>query len=267
MSRMPFREKLKKAFKSSSPASSKNPSPTIVQAETTRWPSNVYRPDEPMPRPKYRAPVKKEHKEKLEAFNFASSWRRRSHVSLYSPMGSRLPSRRGSRANRDSLEARRKSIVQQGSKTGSTSRSNSIASSYDPKPRPTQRAAQPTSLQPEPEQYGDDDVGNGMFTSTVAFFVPPRKAQLVYHASTHGKSRPASALVLPTHTRPQMINLKPQQFQMPARVPLASPREEEIDPMDTDDHIVTNTARLQACKKLPSPKRIAVRPVSTSWVS
>lgn len=184
--KMPFREKLKKAFKSnnSSQPSSKNPSPTLDQKkEPTRWPSNVYRPDEPMPRPKYRAPVKKEHKDKLEAFDFGNSWRRKSHVSLYSPMGSRMPSRRGSRVgNRESMELRRKSIAQQSGKTGTTSRSNSITSStYDPaKARTVQRAAQPSTLNPEPEQYGDDDVANGTLTSTVAFFVPPRKAQVIH---------------------------------------------------------------------------------------
>lgn len=129
-----------------------------------------------MPRPKYRAPVKKEHKERLEAFNFASSWRRRSHVSLYSPMGSRLPSRRGSRSvnNRDSIEARRKSIAQQSGKTGTTSRSNSIAGSYEPKSKPNQRAAQPTALQSEPEQSGDDDVANVGVSRVNSREKPPR---------------------------------------------------------------------------------------------
>ncbi|KAF4550655.1 Hypothetical protein D9617_16g014430 [Elsinoe fawcettii] len=159
---MPFREKLKKAFKSSSPSSSKHSSPVIAQGEQ-RWPSNVYRPDEPMPRPKYRAPVKKEHKEKLEAFNFGSSWRRRSHVSLYSPMGSRLPSRRNSRVSRksvsgpsgagkDSMDARRKSVV-------SPTRNGSIGG-QDRRYRHSARIAQQMKLQPEPEQSGDDDVAN-----------------------------------------------------------------------------------------------------------
>ncbi|KAB8748950.1 hypothetical protein FH972_026501 [Carpinus fangiana] len=55
-----------------------------------------------MPRPKYRAPVEKKHKELLESFDFISSWRnplsrRGSHDwSLYSPGGSRLPSRNNS---------------------------------------------------------------------------------------------------------------------------------------------------------------------------
>ncbi|PSK51889.1 hypothetical protein B9Z65_3156 [Elsinoe australis] len=161
---MPFREKLKKAFKSSSPSSSKTSSPTITQAEQ-RWPSNVYHPDEPMPRPKYRAPVKKEHKEKLEAFNFGSSWRRKSRVSLYSPMGSRMPSRRGSRvsrksvsgpsgAGRESMDDRRRSIA-------SNSRSNSITEPNTARRyRQSQRIAQQMKLQAEPEHSGDDDVAN-----------------------------------------------------------------------------------------------------------
>jgi hypothetical protein len=49
-----------------------------------------------MPRPKYRAIPKKEHKDKLEAFSFADSWRRKSFQSQYSPMGTRAPSRRNS---------------------------------------------------------------------------------------------------------------------------------------------------------------------------
>ncbi|KAG8630167.1 hypothetical protein KVT40_001786 [Elsinoe batatas] len=158
---MPFREKLKKAFKSSSPSSSKHSSPTIAQEQ--RWPSNVYRPDEPMPRPKYRAPVKKEHKEKLESFNFGSSWKRRSHISLYSPMGSRLPSRRNSRVSRksvsgpsgvgrDSMEARRKSVV-------SPTRNGSIGG-QERRFRHSARIAQQMKLQPEPEHSGDDDVAN-----------------------------------------------------------------------------------------------------------
>ena len=40
-----------------------------------------------MPRPKYRAPPKKEHKEKLEAFSFPDAWRKKSFQSQYSPMG------------------------------------------------------------------------------------------------------------------------------------------------------------------------------------
>lgn len=58
---------------------------------------NVYQPGEKMPPLKYRRPVAPEHKEKLEAFNWAKAWRRRSDHSVYSPMGSRMPSRKTSR--------------------------------------------------------------------------------------------------------------------------------------------------------------------------
>ena len=49
-----------------------------------------------MPPLKYRRPVEKKHKESLEAFSFAQAWRRKSHQSVYSPMGSRMPSRAAS---------------------------------------------------------------------------------------------------------------------------------------------------------------------------
>lgn len=58
-----------------------------------------------MPKPKYRRPPQKEHKEKLESFTFASALsgvaRKKSDASagLYSPMGSRLPSRKNSKAS------------------------------------------------------------------------------------------------------------------------------------------------------------------------
>ncbi|KAH6644482.1 hypothetical protein C7974DRAFT_21750 [Boeremia exigua] len=64
--------------------------------------SDFYKPGEKMPPMKYRRPVDPEHKEKLEAFTWKKAWRRRSHQSLYSPMGSRLPSRKGSFRSRRS---------------------------------------------------------------------------------------------------------------------------------------------------------------------
>ena len=58
-----------------------------------------YKPGE-MPKLKYRGPVDKEHKRRLHAFSFPTSFpnpaRRRSGQSLYSPYGTRLSSRRGS---------------------------------------------------------------------------------------------------------------------------------------------------------------------------
>lgn len=64
--------------------------------------SDFYLPGEKMPPMKYRRPVDPEHKKNLEAFSFKKAWRRRSHQSLYSPMGSRLPSRKGSFRSRRS---------------------------------------------------------------------------------------------------------------------------------------------------------------------
>ena len=58
---------------------------TSKDSNPARWPSNVYKPGEPMPRPKYRTPAKKEHKEKLEAFSFAESWAARKHSFLTQP--------------------------------------------------------------------------------------------------------------------------------------------------------------------------------------
>lgn len=57
---------------------------------------NVYQPGEKMPPLKYRRPVAPEHKALLESFDWSKAWRPRSVYSVYSPMGSRMPSRRNS---------------------------------------------------------------------------------------------------------------------------------------------------------------------------
>ncbi|KAF2222645.1 hypothetical protein BDZ85DRAFT_130701 [Elsinoe ampelina] len=265
---MPFREKLKKAFKSSSPSSSKHSSPTIAQEQ--RWPSNVYRPDEPMPRPKYRAPVKKEHKEKLESFNFGSSWKRRSHVSLYSPMGSRLPSRRNSRvsrksvsgpsgagAGRDSMEARRKSVV-------SPTRNGSIGG-QERRFRHSARIAQQMKLQPEPEHSGDDDVANGMLT-TVAVFVPSRTAQLVYHASTRTKNHRKSMLTSPP--RPEAQQPPPTTTTAPtSTAPACLTSQTPLPPMDISQLKINTSGLDRNTRRLPRPRQTPVRPVSTSYLT
>jgi hypothetical protein len=72
---------------------------------------NVYQPGEKMPPMKYRRPVDPAHKAHLESFSWTSAWRRRSVgsvYSVYSPMGSRLPSRKASRTTlgRKSIGAR-----------------------------------------------------------------------------------------------------------------------------------------------------------------
>lgn len=151
---MPFRQKAKNLFKTKSRGSSisKTDSNDGSSLEgRDRWPSNVYKPGEPMPRPKYRAPPKKEHKEKLEAFNFADSWRKKSFQSTYSPMGTRAPSRRTS-------------FLSFGKKSAA-SRNASVTSEDTEKSGVRQRerhtAAVATRLSTEEEQEGDDDVTNG----------------------------------------------------------------------------------------------------------
>ena len=144
---MPFREKIKKAF-GRSPSTSDASTPGALTPVTSltqfsqrdkkskkdkKANGDVYKAGEAMPKPKYRAPVDPQHKDRLEAFSFAGAWeamRRKSGQSQYSPMGSRMPSRVGSRAS---------------NKLGSSSRQQSFAV--------------PVAL----EESGDpdDDVGNG----------------------------------------------------------------------------------------------------------
>ncbi|KAK5166671.1 uncharacterized protein LTR77_008215 [Saxophila tyrrhenica] len=151
---MGVREKAKNLFKSKSRTSSQ---PSTNSGSPDRWPSNVYRPDEPMPRPKYRAPPKKEHKEKLEAFNFADAWRKKSFQSTYSPMGTRAPSRVPSAA-----PSRRTSFLSFGKTSRSTSVSSEMGAGQQAgaRQREGHGAALATRLSTEVEQEGDDDVGN-----------------------------------------------------------------------------------------------------------
>jgi len=97
---MPFREKLKKTFSRNSHSASNSESSSTLSKSNSRRSSNnnheYYKPGEKIPQPKYRRPVDPAHKERLEAFSFANAWRRMSVHSQYSPMGSRIPSRRGS---------------------------------------------------------------------------------------------------------------------------------------------------------------------------
>ncbi|KAL9127512.1 MAG: hypothetical protein Q9217_003622 [Psora testacea] len=61
------------------------------------YPDNVYKPGEPMPRPKYRGPYNQAHQDKLSAFSFGDAWKKRKNStgtdksakggSEYSPMG------------------------------------------------------------------------------------------------------------------------------------------------------------------------------------
>jgi len=88
---MAIRERLKKTF-------SRNSASGVGSENSSNADSNhdVYKPGEKMPTSKYRRPVAKEHKENLEAFSFAKAWRRKSNTSMYSPMGSRMQSRKNS---------------------------------------------------------------------------------------------------------------------------------------------------------------------------
>ena len=81
------------------------------------WPEEIYKPHE-IPRPKYKRPVDAEHKASLQAYSlrdaFAANMRRRSGMSQYSPMGTRLPSRRNSfsgRAKKSAFSSRNHSVV------------------------------------------------------------------------------------------------------------------------------------------------------------
>jgi hypothetical protein len=93
-----------------------------------------YKPGEKIPQPKYRRPVDPAHKERLEAFSFAKAWRRMSIHSQYSPMGSRMSSRRGSVISnvRKSIGSRRDgsvSEVEGANKIGDGEHTDSMARS------------------------------------------------------------------------------------------------------------------------------------------
>ena len=164
---MPFRERAKALFKPRSRSDSLSKSSSKDSSSPReRWPSNVYKPGETMPRPKYRRPPEKAHKEKLDAFSFGDAWRRKSYQSTYSPMGTRAPSRRNS-----IFSIGRKSSVGRKS-LGRSTRANSVNTVETEKSgigaRPREGgggggygAAFTTRLSTEAEAEGDDDVGNG----------------------------------------------------------------------------------------------------------
>ena len=103
---MPFREKMRKALGRSNDDGSDlvttdtNKSAKSKKAKKEKLPDNVYKPGEPMPRPKYRGPYNQAHQDKLSAFSFGDAWKRRKSSgtmgSDLSPMGSRIMSRRNS---------------------------------------------------------------------------------------------------------------------------------------------------------------------------
>jgi hypothetical protein len=194
---MAIRARAKAFFRRSRNANDDTLSKTDSTDSHERWPSNVYKPGEPMPRPKYRAPPKKEHKEHLDSFSFGNAWRRKSFQSQYSPMGTRAPSRLPSAApsRRSSWYSRKKSMsygrsgsvtsVDSQRSTGAVKRELSQKSKREIERKPSQRsghimsrepsqrsdrripnhntthAAIATRLSTEIEQEGDDDVFNG----------------------------------------------------------------------------------------------------------
>ncbi|KAL0259704.1 hypothetical protein SLS55_005443 [Diplodia seriata] len=115
---MAFRERVKRALGRNSSSKSSSSSSTLSKNNSKSDSSVWYQPGEPLPMPKYRRPVAKEHKEKLESFNFEKAWRRRSDQSIYSPMGSRIPSRRNSLTSRKSMNAPRRQVIEDINDTG-----------------------------------------------------------------------------------------------------------------------------------------------------
>ncbi|KAL5407604.1 hypothetical protein PMIN04_011678 [Paraphaeosphaeria minitans] len=89
---MPLRSRLRRAFTRGA-----HDDPQVVKGKKSKnCDPNVYQPGEKMPPLKYRRPVAPEHKAHLESFDWAKAWRRKSTASIYSPMGSRMPSRKSS---------------------------------------------------------------------------------------------------------------------------------------------------------------------------
>ena len=166
---MPLREKAKSLFRTKTRGDSLSKTSTN-DSERDRQPSNIYKPHE-MPRPKYRQPVKKEHKDKLEAFSFSDAWRKKSFQSSYSPMGTRAPSRRNSMFSLGRKSVGSKSVA--GKSEGG--RSNSVASAESgTRLRDGMGAAVKTNLPTEPEQEGDDDVANGESPGAFFYMIPLR---------------------------------------------------------------------------------------------
>lgn len=94
---MPFRAKLKKTFSRNNRSSQSSSETSSTFGSSSSKNANVYQPGEKIPQ-KYRRPVDKAHKAMLEAYrmDFGESTGRKSFQSEYSPMASRMPSRRNS---------------------------------------------------------------------------------------------------------------------------------------------------------------------------
>ncbi|KAL1616070.1 hypothetical protein SLS56_011569 [Neofusicoccum ribis] len=131
---MAFRERVKRALGRNSSSKSSSSSSSLSKQGSKSDSSVWYQPGEKMPPPKYRRPVAKEHKEKLEAFNFQKAWRRRSEQSQYSPMGSKYPSRR------NSMTAPRRQVIEDlndAGDVGNGTRLKSVASRSERGSEPT----------------------------------------------------------------------------------------------------------------------------------
>lgn len=155
---MPLREKAKNLFKTKSRSDSL--SKTAANDDRDRYPSNIYRPEE-MPKPKYRRPPQKEHKDKLEAFSFSDAWRKRSFQSTHSPGGTRMSSRRNSVFSMGRKSVGRKSVTSE-SEGGRSNSATSGHTDMSSKRREREATGEPVSrmLTTQTEQEGDDDVGN-----------------------------------------------------------------------------------------------------------
>ncbi|KAF2860193.1 hypothetical protein K470DRAFT_258159 [Piedraia hortae CBS 480.64] len=150
---MPLRQRAKAFFHRRSRTDSSSSKPSCSGSNRDRWPSNVYKPGEPMPPPKYRRPPHKEHWENLERFTFDDSWRRKSFQSQYSPMGTRLPSRQNSILGRSVGDS------DGPSRTASITGEDGFGVG-DRRQRRRDLGFGGTRLSAEPEVEGDDDVGN-----------------------------------------------------------------------------------------------------------
>ena len=97
------------------------------------WDENIYKPHE-MPPPRYKRTPDPTHKAALEAYNWENAFGlgsgegRKSRASLYSPFGSRMPSRWGSLASRRSGKT---SFALGGGESAAASRSASVAEALD----------------------------------------------------------------------------------------------------------------------------------------
>ncbi|WPH03291.1 Hypothetical protein R9X50_00616800 [Acrodontium crateriforme] len=172
---MPFRARAKALFRSKKDSDS--------SSSSDRKESSIYYKPHEMPRPKYRNPPAKEHKEKLESFSFADAWRRKSFQSQYSPMGTRAPSRRNS-----FMSMHRRKSQRSIHSNLRHSRNNSITSADGDKPSVRQREniaipTMGTRLSTEIEADGDDDVGNVGLSRVQSHDFQVHKSQKPSHGS------------------------------------------------------------------------------------